>query len=838
MLWRAHFRYFRHHRWQLALAVLGIALGVGVVVAIDLANSSAERAFTLSNEALTGRATHRIKAGPDGIDDDLYRRLRLDAGVRDIAPVVEGYANVVDTPGRTLHIVGVDPYAEKPFRPYIEDVTAAGDLKRFLVEPATGLLLARTAAELGVSRGGRVRIDTGGKFHDLVIVGLLAPQLPLARESLADVVVTDIATAQELLGRPHRLSHIDVIAPQPQHVQALRALLPAGVRLDPAGAETQAMDQLTRAFRLNLTAMSLLALVVGMFLIYNTMSFNVVQRRPLFGNLRALGVSRGQILGLVSVEALLIGTAGTLCGLALGAWLAEALLKLVTRTINDLYFVVSVTEPVVTPFGIAKGVALGLLATLIAAIKPALDAADTPPRALLSRSSLEARARRALPRFTLLGVMAMIAGTLILLAPSKSLVLGFIGLFAVILGCAMLAPLATVALARLLRPLLGRGFGLFGRMAARGIEASLSRTGVAVAALVVAVAATVGVAVMVASLRHTVAYWLESSLRADVYVALPQDVTGAGIAPAVATRLQQVPGVTDVSSARRVKLPAAGVATELFVLHVPRHGFAGFALKQGDADAAWQAFQQGAVLISEPYAYRHDLKPGDRLRLPTDNGERAFVIAAVFYDYSSDQGVVAMERTTYERHWRDRRITSLGLYAAPGVDLDTVIERARRAAGTEQALLIRSNQGLRVASLAVFDRTFTVTAVLRLLAVLVAFAGVLSALMALQLDRAREIAVLRAIGLSRRAVWGLVLAETGLMGMIAGFLALPVGLILAVILISVINLRAFGWTMQLVVAPGVLVEAVALAVSAALLAGLYPARRMAATTPALALREQ
>jgi putative ABC transport system permease protein len=211
-------------------------------------------------------------------------------------------------------------------------------------------------------------------------------------------------------------------------------------------------------------------------------------------------------------------------------------------------------------------------------------------------------------------------------------------------------------------------------------------------------------------------------------------------------------------------------------------------------------------------------------------------VAGVFYDYGSDRGVVMVSRRTYEELFDDDGITSLGLFLEDGADPERVVEELRALVPPHRTLVVRTNATLRSASLEVFDQTFQVTAVLRLLAFAVAFVGVLSALMALQLERARELGVLRANGLTPRQVWRLVTAQTGLMGLISGALAVPMGLVLASVMIFVVNKRSFGWTLRMEVGPDVVVQAVALALVGALLAGLYPSWRMAGTSPAEALR--
>jgi putative ABC transport system permease protein len=517
--------------------------------------------------------------------------------------------------------------------------------------------------------------------------------------------------------------------------------------------------------------------------------------------------------------------------------------RLVTRTINDLYFVVVVRDLAVAPAGLARAAALGVGATLLAALVPAAEASAALPGAAIQRIALETRVRRAAPRAALLGVAALMAGALLIRLSGRSLGWSYAGLFAAILGAALLTPLAMVGAARAAGPLLGRLLGLPGHMAARGIVARLSRTGVAVAALMVAVAATVGVAVMIRSFRATVVRWLDTSLVADVYVSAPAISAGRGgestLDPAVIARLREAPGVQAVGTYRGARVQSPSGPTQLVALGIGPGSYRQFRFLAGSPDAVWPAFQDdGAAIVSEPYAYRHGLTVGGAVRLRTDRGERAFPVVGVFADYGSDQGVVMVSRRSYEASWEDRGVSSLGLVLAPGVDPEAAVGTLRARAGGDQALLIRSNRALRESSLEIFDRTFAITAVLRVLATAVAVIGVLSALMALQLERARELGVLRAQGLTPREVGRLVLAETGLLGGIAGVLAVPVGIALALVLIHVINRRAFGWSIETTVPVDVLLEAVGLAVLAALAAGAYPAWRMARTPPAPALREE
>jgi putative ABC transport system permease protein len=841
-------RHLSRHPWQLVLAVLGVALGVAVVVAIDLANDSARRAFALSAETIAGRATHQIVGGPAGVDEELYRRLRAELRVRDAAPVVAGYAVAADIPGLTLQILGVDPLAEGPFRPYLGGPTPAlaGDFPAaFFSEPGAALISAELARANGIASGGELALRVGARREQATIVGVLEPADDTSRRALDGLLIVDIATAQEWLGTSGRLSRIDLIIPEGSAgatlLDQIAAILPPGATIERPERRTDAIQQMTAAFELNLSALSLLALIVGMFLIYNTMTFSVVQRRGMLGTLRCIGVARRQIFVLVLSEALIVGIVGSLIGLALGVALGRGLVALVTQTINDLYFAVTVRSVEISTWPLVKGLALGLAATAAAAAAPAAEATSTPPRTVLRRSSYEERVRQAVPIAAAAGAVLLLIGGGMLLVPSRNLVVGFGALFAITIGAAALTPAALLLMMKPAQPILGALFGLLGRMAARDVVASLSRTSVAVAALMIAVSVTIGVGLMVGSFRTTVERWLVNTIRADIFVSAPSAAANRLDAPLpeeVIAQASAAPGIERVRRYRSVTLDTALGPVLTIALDVADADHAAFQFLGGDPARIWPAFYDNAVLISEPLAFHYGLQPGDTITMRTERGDVSFPVAAVFYDYGTDRGAIMMPYDRYRALWGDPTITSLGLYVAPDVDIDAKVIELRGLVSGDELVNIRSNRALRETSLAIFDRTFAITRVLQLLATIVAFIGILAALMALQLERSRELGMLRANGLTPGQLWGLVLAQTGLMGLAAGVLAAPVGIAMASVLVYVINKRSFGWTLLFELDGALFAQALLVAVTAALLAGVYPAWRMGRTSPALALREE
>ena len=847
VLYRASFGYLLRHPWQLALALLGICIGVAVIVAVDLANESSRRAFLLSMNAVNGEATHQIISGPAGVDETIYTKLRVEHGIRSIAPVVAGYVRYKDT---TLQLLGVDLFAEREFRNYslsgyseatvvvakpgATSPSAINIISPVLTTPGALITSERTAQMLGLDIDDEFLVVAAGKEHDAVLVGLFAPE---AQGRLDNLLITDISNAQHWLGKGGKLTRIDVrIAADDAGLrQQLEEILPIDAQLLSAAGRTQTTMDMSNAFMTNLTAMSLLALLVGIFLIYNSVAFAVLQRRHLIGVLRALGLTRGQTFSLILLEAVMLGVAGAILGLAVGVWLGAQLLQLVARTISDHYFVVNVTNVAIAPWSVIKGLTAGLGATVLAAAVPAIEASSYPPRLAMTRSVLEHRAGRSLPFIARAGLLATILSALILHFSGDNLVAGLISLFLLILGFALLIPVAVRAASRVLAPLAGRLVGTSGRLAVSGIGASLSRTGVAIVALAVAVSATVGVSVMVDSFRSSVSEWLGNTLQSDIYVGVP----GGSLDPELLQDLIAVPGIANHSTRRVAWLETDHGRIRLIVLQMAPGSYAGTAIRDGDPDEVWRKFDEdGSVLVSDPYAYRHGVGRGDTVQLKTKNGIRVFRIAAVFQSYDSNDGAILMSRRTYDIFFDDPAINSIGIYLDDAAQIDGVMDDIRQVSAGKQSLIVNSNARLREISLNIFDRTFVITDVLYWLAVGVAVIGILGAMLALQLERARELAVLRAIGMTPGQMGGLVTIQSGLIGLFSGIAAIPLGLVMAWVLIAVINRRAFGWQMDMTIDPVVPLIALALAVGAALIAGLYPAYRAASARPALAMREE
>ncbi len=841
LLEAATLRHLARHRAQLALALLGLTLGVGTVVAVNLATASAQVAFERSLRTVNGAATHQLSAAGGDLPESLYVALATHppaaggAALR-VSPVIEGYAQAGN---RLLRLIGSDPFSALSGG---EGAAGAAGLgaqaaRDWLTRGGTVLLDAASARALGLRVGQSFELTVAGHTAPAELAGLIGQDAPGAEALL----VTDIAQAQEWLGMPGRLSRIDARLPEGAGgvalEQALRAQLPPTVQLVATRARARETFAMTDAFTTNLHAMSLLALLVGMFLIYGAVSFGVLQRRTTLAVLRALGARRGEILGLILKEAALLGVAGALLGILAGIAIGHALVGLVARTINDLYFQVAVTEVTVPVATLVVAFAAGLATALVAAAVPALEVAGAPPNLAMSRAVLEARARRVARALVPLSLGLVLAAALALLASSRSLLAGFVALFLLLIAVAALTPAFLEAAARLAARALGGG-STVARLALADVGRSLSRTGVACAALGMALAAMIGVALMVGSFRASLATWLEKTLQADLYVSAPGPSEDAGrrLTPERVRALTAVPGIAAYSEARRLRVNSPQGELDLNALRLGPRGGATFTLAQGAA-SAWPAFEHGAVLISEPLAWRLKRGAGGVLALTTPQGLEQFPIAGVYREYGNERGEILMALGTYRAHWHDDSVTGLGIYLAPGQSAAGVAQ-ALRAQAAPEPLYIRSNAQIRALSLSIFDRTFVITRVLYFLAAGVAALGLVSALLAWELSRARELALLRTLGITPGGSALMVLAQSLFMGLAAFVVAVPAGLVTAWVLTAVINRRAFGWHIDLEVQSAGFATALALALLAALLAALYPAYRAARAPLTAALRTE
>jgi putative ABC transport system permease protein len=685
--------------------------------------------------------------------------------------------------------------------------------------------------------GDVVEVSLGSRRARLRVGALLdlARLAPLASRRLA---VMDIAQAQGLLGVAGRIHQLDVRAAPGVSAAALSGRLAArlGERARVTTPEARAVEagQLLAAFRLNLTALSLVSLLVGAFLVFSAVRAALARRREELGVLRAVGATRAQVLTLVLGEAAALGLVGTAIGVPLGWLLARANLDAVSGTIRTVYLLEGIEGARLTPGLVLLAAVTGAGGALLGAVWPAADASRADPRALLSAAPAGGSVRAWSRRLAAGAAAALVASVAAFAAlAGRWAGAGFVLALGVLAAAPLAAPAGLTLLARTGRPRrLGARHGL------RTAGARLSATAPAAGALAVAVAMLVGVTVMVQSFRETVARWLDTTLHADVYVTSPswrRARSEAVLQRAVVDRLRAWPGAAAVDLLRQHLGEAAGrrVSISGIDARLP-DGARRVDLLAGDPVPAMRALaEEGAVLVSEPLARRAGLRPGGTIPLRTRSGVRDYLVAGVYRDYGSESGAVLMDLAAYAAAYGEGLPSSAALYLAPGGDAEATVSRLR-AALPDAALRIRSNRSLRAEVLSIFEETFAVTRLLRGMGLLIAAAGVALALLVLAREGRGELALYRALGASRGQLFRVYLGRGLAIGAVGLALGAAAGGGLAAVLVLAVNPAFFGWSLGLHVPWRALAGQAGIILLATAAASLYPALA-ASRTPAAEL---
>jgi len=833
----------RRRPWSSVASIGAVAAGVGVFVAIWLAGSAARSSFVDTVDAIAGRATHELTR-PGGLPDERFAEIAIAPGVTSAQPIVSGLVEPLSIEASPLLLLGLDPFLAGPFYRVEDDarMVESGDVDRFVTEPGTVILPRPWADEAGVGAGDRLTVGAAGRRVELEVLAVY--ELDVLGEASRDTALADIATAQEVLGRVGRVDRIDLVLESDEAARSFRGALAPGERLERPSQRGDRVVRMIEAFRLNLVALGGLALVVGSLLVFTASQFAVARRARMLGQLRCLGVSRRAMFLGGLAEAAWLGALGGLAGLGLGVLLAGGLVGSVARTVSDLYAFVRadvasldvVTAGVVLVSAVALAVAAGFF--------PALDAARTPPSRVGLETREAGRARIAVRRLLFVAAVAAVVGAIAVLLPSKSFWPGFVAALAwLVAGASSLPVVMHVALPRIRRVAESRGAtGL--ALAAGALERSLHRAGGSAAALGVALAMTVGVLVMIGSFEREVRAWVGSVLRADLFVS---EETGdralmrTRVPDAAVDAIRAHPGVASVETRRQIEVPwRDGV---LFALGVdyrrPEEDIPALDRISGGVDGeVVGGFLAGGAIVSEPLARKHYLEPGDSIAFEGRDGPVVWPVVAVFRDYARDSGVALVSDDTLRGALGDVPVSSLAIRVEAGADPERVGASLRASLADRYLLRLRSNDSLRAEVLAIFDRTFRVTRVLQVIATVMALLGIAVTLVSLFLERSREIATLRALGMPATGVVRLFARESLLLAAFPAALAIPLGALLAWVLVAVVNLRSFGWSIRYSWPTGSVFATLALAFGAALVAVLVPRAMTRRQSIAQALREE
>lgn len=827
-------RYYRRHALLPLLCLAGISLGVGIIVAVELINNAALSSFSSSVDFLSGRATHSVVSGYGRIEEGVFAELWRNPRVKGATPIIQMMATTVETGDEPIRFLGIDPMLDVEFRQLVPPDTQEASLVQFLTSEiplvyVSGQLLER----FGLKPGDMLTLLTAGIEKKVKILGAI-PQSGVSEED--NLAVLDISAAQDLFGKTGYVDRIDIIA-ETNPEEVLKGL-PESLSLSTANERTSTLKAMLYSFQLNLAAMSLLALFVGTFLIYNFSMFSVLSRREDMALLLTLGADRRGLVGAFLAESLLLGAAGSIVGIGFGYVVGWSSIERVSSTISDLYFFLKVETVRLTLSVVLKGLGVGFLATLVGTGLPALEVAVTPPVLGIKRQSIEDRAHSLKALLLVGGALCFALALFWAWASRYSIFWGFASAFGMTLAFALLTPSILSPFTHYsgiwLRKISG-SLEVF--LAARTIRASLSRTSIAVAALAVALSMALGVDTMISSFRQSVDTWAEGSIQGDLYISPSTTKWDHPLPEGLVTSLMHDPRVEAVERYSTYKLNLHGKPVRLRIVDakVLEHR-SRFTFLEG-REGAWDKLKQGGVFVSESLGYRHGLSVGENVELAAPDGKRTFPIVSLVRDYSSDQGTIHMDRNVYEPIWKDKRVQSVALFLKPGVSpADVRGSLVSTYPGLDKTIV--SNRKMRSDILVIFDKTFAPTATLKGVSLLVALLGIATALMAILMERSPEMTVLSYLGMTPRELGKMNVYQALVMGLVSYLIAVACGLILAYIIIYAINYRSFGWSIDVYLNPWVFGKAFVLTALACLAASLYPTYRLVRSSAAPMLKEE
>jgi putative ABC transport system permease protein len=834
--------------FRTAITILGVAIGVAVFLSIRLTNAQTMLSFQESVDLVLGKSNAVIHAEGMSFDEKHFKKLLTLRKWIKVYPVIEGYG-VESSTGEVVEILGTDLLQDSGIRDFSLK-TVEPDLKGLLpiiMDPQGIVLPEKFIPGTQFHPGDSIRFLINGQPRDLKVTAVLENK-GIAKALNGNFAMMDIAAAQLALNKLAKLDRIDVEflvdSDFDRMQEKIAAVLPDFLSIDRPDRKNKQVEKMLRAFQYNLTALSFVALLVALYLIYNMIALSVVRRRMEIGTLRALGATPTLIAVIFFLEAGIIGTAGSFLGIGFGYYFAQFSLDAVTLTINNLYAPSYVTEVDFHWKEMWPYVILGIGLSLVSALIPAYDAAKTPPTLVMRRGSYDLKLFRGNRKLNLSACLTILlsAGCTQLPAINNFPYFGFLSVFLLILGLSLLSPSALLLARRLLHGSCKKLFGGEGLLASMNLSQNVGRNSLAVSSLAIAFMMVISMSIMVHSFRTTVIVWIDQTLRADLFVRIAggRDIDYQYTLPSDRVKqLKQIPGIAAIDQFRAIDIsyndkPVVLATGDFSVLSQ----YGNLVVKTGPPAQELDQWMVGhnRAIVSEAFALKHEVKVGDPLHLTTPGGPLELEIIAVYFDYSRERGYIILDRTTFLKYYKDAAINSFIIYLADKNQLANVRKNVLTSIGKDYQLVIRSNAELKKDVLDVFDRTFAITYALEIIAIGVAVLGLFNTLISLILERKREVGILRFLGAFKDQVKRVVLIEAGILGLIGSGMGLIAGVIVSYILIFVINKQSFGWTIQVHFPYLFIILTTLIFWVVSTSAGLYPARLAAKLNPKEAVR--
>ncbi len=842
-------RRIRLQKVHVLMTIAGICLGVAAIVSIGIVNKSVLRSFEDSINRVTGRAALQVTGAASGFPEDLLERVQNVPGVEYAVPVIDTQGILVGAKEQSLMILGVDVLQDSNMRDYkLSDESAdIPDPLLFLARPDSILLTKELADREGIGIDQTIRIQTVRGIRTLRVRGLLNPEGP-AKVASGNIAVMDYPAAQMAFGKEGRIDRIDVSLLRGEDLETVRErikkAIPGGYSVVTPEGRTKQVESLVSRFQKNINLISFIAVFVGMYLIYNAVSISVVQRKKEIGILRAVGATRGQIIALFLGETFVMAIVGSGLGLAVGVFFARSAIGVVGQAVSELYIKTSVSEITVSGTNLAVGFVTGLLSSLAAALFPALVTTRIAPVSAI-RSAPYAEESFLSGRRLAFAAAALVVIAAVLLALYLSFeksalfhttAFMFTSTILLLLGISLATPSVLQGFLHLFRRTISPHVGASGRLAGLNLEKNITRNAVAAAAIFYGISVFVSSSGIIYSTKHSVLEWIDSYVRGDIIVTSghPIATTGAQNIPMPVDMwkdIEKVPGVLSADPFRKIYIDYKGRRVLLLTLDIERRmQYSPFKVVEGRREDMLRLLpNKDYVSVNEALASQEHIEPGDTLQIPTPAGPVPFTVATINVDYSSDSGSMLMDMHTYHKYWKEYLADSFSVRVRNKEDVYAVRDEIVKRFGNDRKLFVLPSREFRDEIRKVIDQGFAVNNAVNAITLLIACLGIVVTLLASVLERTREIAILRSIGMLRRQVQGVVVIESVLLGVIGGALGCGAGMVIGWMSLEGFLKGDYGASMQYHVYPASIFWAIALSAVLSALAGLYPARSAAKT---------
>ncbi len=824
-------RYLWSHKLRAFLGISAIALGVALFISSDIATNSVVASVERTMRDLAGKAEWQVSRGQSlGVEQELVKEIRKIPGAI-AAPIIQASATLVEPHAGTLLIFGIDFLDDSLLRLY--KIRGQVDPKAILATafvPDGIIITNRFSVKHRFGVGSTVKVDTKEGMRELKVTGILEDEGP-GRVFGGNFSLMSLGSAQGLFGQPGRVSRIEVAGATKEQIEKACP----GYSVERLVKSSSTMEDALARIK-SLVIVSVIALLVGLFIIYNSVSISVVERMKEIGTMRALGATRRQIMSILLAEWFIVGFVGSVIGVVLGYFLASALIDFTARTVNAIVLLVDVGEAVLAPFAAIGGVILGVTATVVAAFIPARGAVKASPIEILRQHSYR-REKTWLSAFWL-GIFTIVIGCLLVSAIRVNTSAGIPATILIFLGVALMLPHITMQLARWTRPLLRRLFKVEGYLAADNVSKFPQRTALTVIALGGALSMMVATAALVEGFRDSANRWMKDALPFDLTVSA-NDFSKAiysqsSVPSSFVDDVRKVEGVDIVYGVRSVFADFRGADILLVALEFDRFlemhrkkGLKKWVQELSDPGLVKSFFSGEGIMISDNMAYLFDLKVGEQIELKTPTGPRKLRILGSIEEYSWPRGAILMDLKVYQELWKDRTVTYVDMSLKPGASRTATKALLSEKLKGRYSLFVYDADDLRRVSEDALQQTVALANIQVIIAILIGFLGILNTLLISVLRRTREIGLLRAVGMTRVQVARTVVIEAVFIGLVGGLVGVVGGLAGGWLPLRVFTLAITGYLTPIVVPWAHVIIAVAVAVLIGLVASFVPARRSA-----------